>query len=141
MNKYMNIALKEALKSYKKGDVPVGAVIVKDGKIISKARNQKHKKNISTKHAEMIAIEKASKKLKNWYLEDCEIYITLEPCIMCYGAILESRISKIIYSCKSEKYGFSNSIENLNKKLKIESGLYEKESQKMLKSFFEFKRK
>ena len=92
---YMEQALKEAEKAYKKLEVPVGAVIVKDGKIIAKGHNQKETKTDTTKHAEIIAIQKASKKLKSWRLTDCEMYVTLEPCTMCAGAIINSRIKKI----------------------------------------------
>ena len=94
-NKFMCIAIKEAEKAKKIGEIPVGAVIVKDGKVLSKAHNLKESKNIATFHAEIIAIEKACKKLDNWRLIDCEMYVTLEPCSMCYGAIEESRISKL----------------------------------------------
>ena len=85
-NKFMKQALKEAKKAYEKLEVPVGAVIVKDGKIIAKAHNLKETKTDTTKHAEILAIQKASKKLESWRLLDCEMYITLEPCSMCAGA-------------------------------------------------------
>jgi tRNA(adenine34) deaminase len=84
--------------------VPVGAVIVKNNKIISKAYNKKEKTKNVTKHAEIIAISKACKKIKNWRLDECEIYVTMEPCMMCCGAIEQSRIKKIIYGVKNEKY-------------------------------------
>ena len=93
---YMNIALQEAAKAYKKEEIPVGAVIVKNGKVISKAYNKKNKSNRVKDHAEIIAIDKANKKLRNWRLEDCEIYITLEPCPMCASAIEQARIRRII---------------------------------------------
>ena len=93
---YMKQALKEAEKACKKLEVPVGAVIVKDGKIIAKAHNQKETKTDTTKHAEILAIQKASKKLESWRLIDCEMYVTLEPCPMCAGAIINSRIKKYI---------------------------------------------
>ena len=134
----MNIALKEAIKAYKKGDVPIGAVIVKNGKIISKAYNKKEKNKNAIKHAEIIAIEKACKKLKTWHLETCEIYITMEPCMMCAGAILQSRIKKIYYSIKNEKYGFSTMINDKN--IKIKAGLCKDESLKLLQNFFRDKR-
>lgn len=134
----MNIALKEAIKAYKKGDVPIGAVIVKNGKIISKAYNKKEKNKNAIKHAEIIAIEKACKKLKTWHLETCEIYITMEPCMMCAGAILQSRIKKIYYSIKNEKYGFSTMINDKN--IRIKAGLCKDESLKLLQNFFRDKR-
>ena len=88
---------KEAEKAYSKGEVPIGAVIVKDGKIISRGYNLKETKKNTLKHAEIIAIEKASKKLDAWRLEECDIYVTMEPCPMCMGAIINSRIRKIYY--------------------------------------------
>ena len=95
---FMSVAIREARKSYKIGDVPVGAVIVKNGVIIAKAHNIKEKKHNAIMHAEIIAIEKACKKLKRWRLNDCELYVTMEPCMMCTGAIVQSRIKKIYYS-------------------------------------------
>lgn len=124
----MRIAIKEAEKAKKIGEIPVGAVIVKDGKVLSKAHNLKESKNIATFHAEIIAIEKACKKLDNWRLIDCEMYVTLEPCSMCYGAIEESRISKLYIGSKSSV----KTVQNCKK----EYGILEKECTNMLKSFF-----
>lgn len=101
--KFMELAIKQAKKAYKKGEVPVGAVIVKDGKIISKAYNLVEKKKNATLHAEIIAISKASKKLKNWRLIDCEMYVTLEPCSMCMSAIELSRIKKLYFLIEKDK--------------------------------------
>ncbi len=101
--KFMELAIKQAKKAYKKGEVPVGAVIVKDGKIISKAYNLVEKKKNATLHAEVIAISKASKKLKNWRLIDCEMYVTLEPCSMCMSAIELSRIKKLYFLIEKDK--------------------------------------
>ena len=142
----MNVALQEAKKSYKNGDVPVGAIIVKNGKIIAKAHNEKEKKHCAIKHAEIIAIEKACKKLKSWHLEDCEMYVTLEPCLMCAGALLQSRLKTLIYATENEKFGYVKSIESIlnndknNHKIKIISGIGKQESQKLLKEFFKKKR-
>lgn len=94
---YMNGALKEAKKAYEIDEVPVGAVIVKDGKVIAKAHNLKETKKLVTAHAEILAIEKASKKMNNWRLEDCELYVTLKPCKMCRQVIKEARIKHIYY--------------------------------------------
>lgn len=94
---YMNMALKEANKAYKHGEVPIGAVIVKNGKVIGKGYNLKEKKYSATAHAEIIAINKASKKIKNWRLNDCVIYVTMMPCPMCASAINQSRISKVVF--------------------------------------------
>ena len=137
MNKYMLIALKEAKKSLKTDDVPVGAVIVKNNKIISRAHNTKEKSNDVTKHAEMVAISQACKKLKNWHLDGCVMYVTLEPCMMCCGAIEQSRISKVFYSTENEKFGFTK---NIDKIVKLDCGICQNESVKLLKSFFQNKR-
>ena len=102
---FMKQAIKEANKAYQKLEVPVGAIIVKDGEIIARAHNQKETKTDTTKHAEIIAIQKASKKLNAWRLEDCEMYVTLEPCSMCAGAILQARIAKVYYGAKSYQDG------------------------------------
>ena len=124
--KFMKEALKEAQKAYEKLEVPVGAVIVKDGKIIARAHNQKETKKDTTKHAEILAIQKASKKLESWRLIDCEMYITLEPCSMCAGAIINSRIKKIYIGTLDEKTGAAGSVFNLfedytfNHKVEIE---------------------
>ena len=96
-SKFMNVALKEARKAFDKNEVPVGCVIVKDNKIIARAHNQRHTKNSVLGHAEIIAIQKANKKLNTWILEGCTIYVTLEPCPMCAGAILQSRMRRRSY--------------------------------------------
>ena len=144
---FMKEALKEAKKAYKKLEVPVGAVIVKDGKIIARAHNQKETKYDTTKHAEILAIQKASKKLKSWRLIDCEMYVTLEPCSMCAGAIINSRIKKIYIGAKDEKTGAVGSKLNLfrdytfNHEVDFEVGILEDECQKILKDFFKELRK
>ncbi len=107
-NKYMKEAIKMAYKAYSNGDIPVGCVIVHDGKIIAKAYNRKEMLNDPTMHAEIIAISKAAKVLKSWRLNDCKLYVTLEPCDMCKGAIAEARINKIYYLLDS-KYHKLNS--------------------------------
>lgn len=142
-DKYMEIAIKEAKKAQKKGDVPVGAIIVKENKIISKAYNKKEKNKNAVLHAEIIAISKACKKLKTWRLDNCELYITLEPCMMCSGAILQSRIKKVIYGSKNEKYGYSKQIDKLNQKNnfpEIVEGILEEKTTEMIKDFFIEKR-
>ena len=96
----MEEALKEAQKALKKDEVPIGAVIVKDGKIIARGRNSREKSQNALRHAEIIAINKACKRLKSWRLDGCEIYVTLEPCPMCAGAIANARISKVVYGAK-----------------------------------------
>ena len=109
----MKEALKEAQKALEQEEVPVGAVIVKDGKIISRAHNIKEQKNDATCHAEIIAIKKACKKLNSWRLIDCEMYVTLEPCSMCAGALINSRIKKLYIGTTDEKTGACGSVLNL----------------------------
>ena len=139
---FMKEALKEAEKAYKKLEVPVGAIIVKDGKIIARAYNQKESKTDTTKHAEILAIQKASKKLKSWRLIDCEMYVTLEPCSMCAGAMINSRIKKVYIGAMDEKTGAVGSVLNLfedytfNHRVEVETGIMEKECQETLKRFF-----
>ena len=103
--KYMKEALKQAQKAYDINEVPVGAIIVKDDKIIARAYNLKETKQDTTKHAEIIAIQKASKKLNAWRLTDCEMYVTLEPCSMCAGAIIQARIKKVYIGTMDSKTG------------------------------------
>lgn len=109
----MDIAYKEALKAMSEDEVPVGAVIVKDGMVISKAHNLKEKNNDPLGHAEILCIRKASKKLDNWYLKDCELYVTLEPCVMCCGAIINSRIKKVYFGARDIKSGSLGGLFNL----------------------------
>lgn len=140
--KYMNIALIEAKKAYKKNEVPIGCIIVKNNKIISKAYNKKEKTNVVTKHAEIIAIEKACKKLKTWHLNDCILYTTVEPCLMCTGAIIQSRMKKVVYATENEKYGSLNKIVKASKsKLEIEKNILAEKSISLLQNFFNKKRK
>lgn len=142
---FMKEALKEAKKAYKKEEIPVGAVIVKNGEIIARAHNLKESKNSSISHAEILAIEKANKKLKAWRLEECEMYITLEPCMMCMGAIINSRIKKIYVGTLDPKTGACESvikIENykFNHIVEIETGILQKECEYILKDFFKMLR-
>ena len=149
--KYMKEALKQAKQAYNKLEIPVGAVIVKDGKIIAKAHNQKESKNDTTNHAEILAIKKASKKLNSWRLLDCDMYVTLEPCSMCAGALIQSRIRKVYYGASDEKTGACGSVLNLlqdykfNHTVEVESGVLKTECENILKEFFkklrELKRK
>lgn len=133
---YMKIAMREAKKALKHNEVPVGAVIVKNNKIISKAYNKKEKSTDVTKHAEIIAISKACKKIHNWRLDDCEIYVTMEPCMMCCGAIEQSRIKKIVYGVKNENYGYTNNLKNIQ----IISQIYEEKCKKIIQTFFKKRR-
>lgn len=104
-NQFMNLAYKEAVKARDEDEVPVGAVIVKDGKIIARAHNKKEKNNDPMGHAEILCIKKACKKVNDWYLKDCELYVTLEPCVMCAGAIINSRIKKVYFGARDLKGG------------------------------------
>jgi len=137
--------LKEAKKAYYKDEVPIGALIVKNGQIISKGHNQRITKNNALYHAEIVAIEKACRKLKNWRLDECEIWITLEPCVMCAGAIMQARIKKVYFLSKDEKGGAVISKYRLfdNNKLPFKVQ-YEyipvKEASEILKEFFRKKR-
>ena len=145
--KIMKLAYLEAQKAFAEDEVPVGCVIVKDGKVIAKAHNRKEKKNCAIFHAEIECINKATKKLDNWNLKGSEIYITLEPCLMCTGAIINSRIDKIYFGCRDPKGGalVSNveikKINNLNHYPLIEEGVMEEECSEILKRFFRNKRK
>ena len=146
---FIKITINEAKKAYQEGEIPVGAIIVKNGEIISKTHNMKEKLNCSVKHAEILAIEEASKKINSWRLNDCEMYVSMEPCIMCCGALLQSRIKKIYYIVGNEKFGGLGNIEYIlnNKKSnhhieyeKIEKKEYIDEIQNLLKDFFIKKR-
>ena len=139
---FMKEALKQAKKAYAKLEIPVGAVIVKDGKIIARGYNRKEEKHDTTKHAEIIAIQKASKNLNSWRLNDCEMYVTLEPCPMCAGAIIQSRIKKVYIGAMDEKTGACGSVFNLFKDYKfnhivdLETGILKDSCEKILKNFF-----
>lgn len=145
--KYMKIALKEAQKAYEKDEVPVGAIIVKNEKIIARAHNQKEEKTDTTKHAEILAIQKASKKLKAWRLEDCTMYVTLEPCTMCIGAAINARIKRLVYGASDEKTGACGSVLNIPEEYKfnhiveIEKKVEEEKCKEILQTFFKQLRK
>lgn len=131
--KYMSIALKLADKAYKKSEVPVGCVIVNNDKIISKAYNQKEKKHCCLEHAELIAIKQASKKQKNWRLEECELYVTLEPCKMCFEAIVQARITKVYYLLDS-KFDCEKNISVIKKINHDDVLIYKNKLQKFFKT-------
>lgn len=144
--KFMNLALQEAKKCLKNGDVPVGCVIVKGDKVIARGYNKRNKKKNSLMHAEIIAIDKACKHEKDWVLEDSTMYVTLEPCAMCAGAILQSRIKKLVIGTESEKSGSFGTVINMNEildnekfnhKVEIEKGILKDECSKILTNFFE----
>jgi len=139
---FMKEALKEAKKAYEKNEVPVGAVVVKDNKIIARAHNLKETKQDCTKHAEMSAISKACRKLNTWRLLDCDMYVTLEPCSMCAGAIIHARIKNLYIGAMDEKTGAAGSVLNLfdgyafNHKVNVYNNILQDESTKLLKEFF-----
>jgi tRNA(adenine34) deaminase len=144
--KFMRVALKQAKIAGEKGEVPIGAVVVKDGKVIAKASNNRNTSKNAVRHAEVIAIEKACKKLGDWRLTGCDIFVTLEPCPMCAGAILNSRISKVYFGAYEQKSGavlsnykilFGNS---LNHNAEVEGGVLCEECSTLLKNFFKSKR-
>lgn len=145
--KFMKEALKEARKAYNKLEVPVGCVIVKDGKIIARAHNLKETKKDTTNHAEILAIKKASRKIGEWRLIDCEMYVTLEPCPMCAGAIINSRIKKLYIGTLDEKTGAAGSVLDLfndyvfNHKVDVNIGILAHECKSILKEFFKDLRK
>lgn len=138
---YMRLALQEAEKCKESSDVPVGAVIVKDGEVISTGRNLKEKDNITVLHAEIVAITNANKVLGTTNLSSCEIYVTLEPCPMCAGAIINSKISKVVFGAFDLKNGASGSVTNLfslpfTHKPECFGGIMEEECSKILTEFF-----
>ena len=138
----MFAALQEAENALEENEVPVGAVVVKDNKIIGRGYNQVERLKDATAHAEMIAITAAANHVGNWRLSDCSIYVTLEPCIMCTGALLASRIKELYFSIFDPKFGACGSIYNLaedgktNHKITVHSGIYSEESKKLLQEFF-----
>ena len=139
--KFMKEALKEAQKAFNKEEVPVGAIIVKDGKIIARAHNIKEQKCDATSHAEILAIQKACKKLGAWRLLDCDMYVTLEPCAMCTGALINARIRKLYIGTDDYKTGACGSVLNLleykfNHKIEVQKYILKEECTKILKDFF-----
>lgn len=136
----MKSALKEAQKAFDDGEVPIGAVVVLDGKVISRGHNRRTKKQIATAHAEVEAIEKACKKLKSWRIPECEIYVTLEPCPMCMGAMLNARIKKCYFGAPEAK-GRTLTAEIaganlLNHVIEVEGGVMQAECAEILQKFF-----
>ena len=140
--KYMQEALKQAKKAIKLGEVPIGCVIVYQDKIIGRGYNKRNTKKTTLAHAELIAIEKASKNMGDWRLEDCTMYVTLEPCQMCSGAIVQARIKKVVVGTMNPKAGCAGSILNLlqrqefNHQVELETGILEQECTNILQEFF-----
>ncbi len=139
--KFMKEALKEAQKAFEKDEVPVGAVIVKDNKVIARAHNIKELKCDATNHAEILAIQKACKKLGAWRLENCDMYVTLEPCPMCTGALIQARIRTLYIGTQDDKTGACGSVLNLldykfNHKIEVQKYILKDECETILKTFF-----
>ncbi len=141
MKEFMKEAIEEAKKAYMEGEVPVGAVIVKDGKIIAKGRNHREQKQNALSHAEMEAINEACKTLGSWRLDGCELYVTLEPCPMCTGAIINARIKTVVFGAFDSTMGCMDSVINLcdyplGHKVEIYAGICEDECKNLLQDFF-----
>lgn len=139
--KFMQKALELAKISYKNGDIPVGCVIVKDGKIVGQGYNQKEEKNDASMHAEMLALKDACKNLSSYHLEDCQMYVSLEPCAMCAGAIINFRLEKIYIATENERFGCCGSKINLldygfNHTCQVEFGLLKDQASKLISDFF-----
>lgn len=136
------LALFEAEKARDKGEVPIGAVVVTDGRVIARGHNLRESKNDPTAHAEMIAIRKAAKKLNSWRLNKSTLYVTVEPCVMCIGAIVLARIPRLVYGCLDSKGGAVGSLydisndKRLNHRVEVRSGVMDEEAQALLKDFF-----
>lgn len=140
--KWMQEALKEASLAKDKGEVPIGAVVVKDGIVLGRGHNQKEGFQDATLHAELLAIRQANQTLGNWRLEDCDLFVTLEPCPMCSGAIVQSRIRRVYYGPHDPKSGAAGSLMNLlqddrlNHQTEVIPGLLQEDCQDLLQSFF-----
>ena len=145
--KFMKMAIKQALVGQALDEVPIGAVIVKDGKVIAKAHNLKEKKSCANYHAEMVAIAKACKKIGDWRLMGCDIYVTLEPCAMCAGALINARIDNIYFGAYDPKAGCCGTLYNLpedgrfNHRPQVEGGILQEQCANLLSEFFKTKRK
>ncbi|TDO95020.1 tRNA(adenine34) deaminase [Halanaerobium saccharolyticum] len=140
--KYMQMALAEARKAYHRAEVPIGAVVVCDDQVVGRGFNLREQTQDPTSHAEMIALREAAANEDSWRLEDCQLYVTLEPCPMCAGAILQSRIKRLVYGASDPKAGAVRSLYQLlddnrfNHQVEVEAGVLEKESAQLLKDFF-----
>ncbi len=144
--RFMLEALKEAKKAYKINEVPVGAIVVRNGKIVSRGHNLNITLKDPTAHAEIVALRKAAKKLGNYRLTDCEMYVTIEPCPMCAGAIVYARLKKLVYAIKDPKSGAAGSVMNilsndrLNHKVEVVSGVCKEQARKLIQKFFKTRR-
>ena len=140
---YMKIFFEAAKEALQYDEVPIGAVIVKDGEVISRAHNLKETTQFVTRHAEIIAIEKAEEKLGTWYLDGCTLYTTLEPCLMCSGAIVQSRIQRVVYGAKENRWSSLTNLlesEELNHYPEVVGDVYKDECSSIISSYFKGKR-
>lgn len=143
----MQEALKEAEKSLEKEEIPIGCVIVHDGKIIGRGHNAREEQNLAIMHAEVMAINEANQKVGNWRLLDCTLFVTIEPCVMCSGAIGLARIPKVVYGAPNAKFGGAGSLyniledERLNHRVEVEVGLLGKSCAEIMQKFFKNRRK
>lgn len=146
--KYMRMALKEAVKAYQQGEIPIGAVLVndEDGQVIANGFNLREQTMDATAHAEMEAIRKGCQALHRWRLSGCTLYVTIEPCAMCAGALVNSRIDRLVYGSNESKFGAVESIFNvvnhklLNHRMEVVAGVLEDECRQLMKSFFHMRR-
>ena len=143
---WMSLALREAEQAMERDEVPVGAVIVRDGVLIAACGNRRETDRVATAHAELLAVEQACRALSRWRLSDCTLYVTLEPCPMCAGALINARIGRVVYGAKDAKAGACGSLLNvdaypLNHRLQAEGGVLERECAAILSAFFEKKRR
>ncbi len=144
---FMKQALVEAEKAMQKGEIPVGAVVVRDGKIIGRGSNNRSLKGSPLGHAEILAMEEASQKLNNWRFDDCTLYVTLEPCVMCTGAMVQSRLGTLVFGAKDPKAGAVGSLYNILRDPRmyhsciVRSGILKEECANLLHVFFQKKRK
>ena len=135
---YMKLAFNEALKAKELDEVPIGAIVVFNDEIIGCSYNRKTLDKVATYHAEILAIEEACKKLGSWYLDECVLYTTVEPCMMCTGAIIQSRLSKVVYGAKNEAFGYLSKLDNV--KFEVIFGVMAEECKQILTDFFREKR-
>lgn len=143
---WMRLALEQAHIAYHKGEVPIGALVVKDGQVLAMSYNEKEQRHDPTAHAEILAIQRASEKLGNWRLEDATLYVTLEPCPMCAGAIIQARLKNLVFGASDFKGGGAGSVMNVldvtrwNHRVEVIAGILEEECSQILKDFFRIRR-
>ena len=146
-DRLMGEALQEARRCMEWGDVPIGAVVAREGEVMGRAGNERHRRGDPTAHAEILALRSAGEKVGSWRLEGCSIYVTLEPCAMCAGAMVLARVDRLVFGAADPKAGFAGSLGNLvsdprlNHRLEVEGGVLEEESADLLRRFFADRRR